>query len=260
MIFNQLRLVNILENGFWTFFLALSMLVSVSLHGQTPKTAKLLDFSYGFQAPLGDMQDRFGGCNILGSGLETINNKSRQFWGIDGGFFFGNNVKEDVLTQLRSADGNIIGINGQTGDVSLKERGYFIGLHAGKIFSTTDKKSSLSGIRTQFGIGFMQHKIRVQDNQKNIVPLNKEYLQGYDRLTNGPSIRLALGYQYDSPYNNFHFKIMGDMMAARTQSRRDLDYATGTYLDKKRTDILMGIHIAYVVMISRSSTEENIYY
>jgi hypothetical protein len=53
---------------------------------------------------------------------------------------------------------------------------------------------------------------------------------------------------------------MGDIMAARTQSRRDLDYATGTYLDKKRTDILTGIHIAYVVMISRSSTEENIYY
>lgn len=253
-------MVKILENGFKTLFITSSLLWYGSLFAQAPKSAKLLDFSYGFQAPLGDMQDRFGGSNVLGGGLETISNKSRQFWGLDANYFFGNNVKEDVLTQLRSADGNIIGINGEAGDVSLKERGYFIGIHGGKIFSTTDKASSITGIRTQIGVGFMQHKIRVQDNHKNIVPLNKKYLQGYDRLTNGPSIHVAIGYQYDSPYNNFHFKIMGDMMAAFTQSRRDLDYATGTYLDKKRTDILMGINIAYVVMISRTSTEENIYY
>src|SRR5262249_28749543 len=147
MIYNRLRLVKILENGFLTLCLALSVVVSGHLSAQMPKTAKLLDFSYGFQAPLGDMQDRFGGSNLLGGGLETINNESRQFWGIDGGFFFGNNVKEDVLTQLRSFDGIIIGIDGASGDVSLKERGYFIGLHGGKIFSTTDKKSSLTGIR-----------------------------------------------------------------------------------------------------------------
>jgi len=193
-------------------------------------------------------------------GIESINQKSRLFYGIEGNFFFGSNVKEDVLTQLRTMDGSIIGINGETGDVGLKERGIYFGVHTGKIFSTTDKNSSLTGIRTQIGFGLLQHKIRVQDNLKSIVPLNKEYRQGYDRLTNGGAIHLAAGYQYDSPYNNFHFKIMGDMMAGLTKSRRDLDYATGVYLDQKRTDILFGINIAYVVMISRTSTAENIYY
>ncbi len=231
-----------------------------AVQAQGPKTAKLLDFRYGFQAPTADMKDRFGGNNILGIGLETISQKTRQFYGIEWGFFFGSNVKEDVLAPLRSYDGNIIGINGETGDINLKERGFYLGLHAGKIFSTTDKKSSLTGIRTQIGAGLMQHKIRIQDNLKNIVPLNKKYLQGYDRLSNGPAIHLGLGYEYDSPYNNFHFRIMGDMTAGRTKSRRDLDYATGTYLDQTRTDILYGINIAYVVTISRTRTEENIYY
>lgn len=253
-------MVKILENTFRTFLLASLIFLTFMLHAQAPKNTKLLDFRYGFQAPAGDMQDRFGGSNILGAGIESINQKTKLFYGIEGGFFFGNTVKEDVLTQLRSYDGNIIGINGETGDVNLKERGFYMGVHAGKIFSTTDKKSSFTGIRTQLGFGLLQHKIRVQDNLKNIVPLNKEYLQGYDRLTNGPAFHLAIGYQYDSPYNNFHFKIMGDMMAGQTQSRRDLDYATGTYLSHVRSDVLFGINIAYVVEISRTRTQETIYY
>ncbi|HEX5111771.1 MAG TPA: hypothetical protein VFV79_02920 [Saprospiraceae bacterium] len=253
-------MVKILENTFRNFLPAILLLLSLPISGQSQKKAMLLDFSYGFNFPLGDMQDRFGESNVLGAGLESISYESKVSIGIDGGYFFGNTVKEDVLLQLRSGDGNIIGINGLPGDVSLKERGYFMGAHAGKIFSTTDQKSSLTGIRTQLGIGFIQHKIRIQDNQNNIVPLNKEYLQGYDRLTNGAALRLAAGYQYDSPLNNFHFKIMGDVTAARTQSRRDLDYATGTYLGEKRTDILLGVSVSYVVMISRAQTSENIYY
>jgi hypothetical protein len=253
-------MAKILENTFRTFLSAIPVFMTFILSGQAPATAKLLDFRYGFQAPTGDLQHRFGGNNILGLGIESISHKSRQFYGLECGYIFGNTVKEDVLDPLRSYDGNIIGIDGQTGDVNLKERGFYVGLHAGKIFSTTDKKSSLTGIRAQIGIGLLQHKIRIQDNLKNIVPLNKEYLQGYDRLTNGPTIHLGVGYQYDSPYNNFHFKIMGDMMAGQTKSRRDLDYATGTYLNQVRTDILLGINVAYVVMISRTRTEENIYY
>jgi len=250
----------ILENAFRAFLLALPVFCSTVLIAQAPNTARLLDFRYGFQWPSGDMQERFGGSNVLGFGFETISHKSRQFFGLEANYFFGSEVKEDVLDPLRSYDGNIIGINGQTGDVSLKERGFYVGIHGGKIFSTTDQKSSLTGIRTQIGIGLLQHKIRIQDNLNSIVPLNKEYLQGYDRLSNGPSLHLGVGYQYDSPYNNFHFKIMGDMMAASTQSRRDLDYPTGTYLGEKRTDILFGVNVAYVVMISRTRTEENIYY
>ena len=53
---------------------------------------------------------------------------------------------------------------------------------------------------------------------------------------------------------------MGDIIAGPTKSRRDYDYATGAYLDKSRFDILAGLNIAYVVSISRTRTEEYIYY
>jgi hypothetical protein len=118
----------------------------------------------------------------------------------------------------------------------------------------------LTGIRAQIGGGFLQHKIRVQDNGGNVVALEKKYLQGYDRLSNGPAVHLGLGYQYQSPTNNFHFHIMADLYGAQTESRRDLDYPTGQYLSGKRTELLGGFSLAYIVMISRASKPENIYY
>lgn len=165
-----------------------------------------------------------------------------------------------MLEYLRSYDGNIIGIDGRPGDVNLKERGYYAGINAGKIFSFNPEVKTLTGLRSQIGIGFMQHKIRIQDNFNNIPALDKAYLHGYDRLTNGPAIQLGLGYQYQNARNNFHFRIMSNLIAAQTKSRRDLDYATGEYLSGKRLDLLYGLSISYIVTISRVKTDEYIYY
>ncbi len=230
------------------------------LTGQEVKSLRTFDFRYGFQIPAADMRDRFGNNNALGLGIDFASFKSRWYYGIEGIYVFGNRVKEDVLAPLRSYDGNIIGIDGKIADVNLKERGYYAGLQTGYIFKTTGNKNELTGIRTLIGVGLMQHKIRVQDNYNSVVPLEKKYLQGYDRLSNGPALHLGIGYQYDSPVNNVQFRIMGEVFTGKTKSRRDLDYPTGQYLDHERTDILYGLHIAYIVTISRTSSEEYIYY
>lgn len=206
------------------------------------------------------MADRFGTNSDLGISFLRVSNTTRLFAGAEGMFFFGSEVKEDVLTNLRTFDGSIIGLGGGPADVGLRERGFYLGLMAGKIFPTGKEGKSLTGIRTQAGIGFMQHKIRVQDNSRSVVALEKEYLPGYDRLSNGPAIHLAAGYHYQSIKSNFQFHVMGDLYAARTRSRRDFDIPTGGYLAAKRTDILAGITIAYVVSISRGNTADEIYY
>jgi len=206
------------------------------------------------------MHDRFGANNTIGLSFENVGMAKKVLIGVEATFIFGSSVKEDVLAGLRTFDGSIIGIDGLPGDVNLKERGFYVGLNAGKIFPTGKKENNLTGIRAQIGAGLLQHKIRVQDNFRSIVALERKNLKGYDRLSNGPAIHLALGYQYDNPKNNFHFHLMGDLIAARTESRRDFDNATGGYLSDKRTDILAGLSIAYIVSISRSTTSEHIYY
>jgi hypothetical protein len=230
------------------------------VRAQTVNNVMFLDFNYGVEFPAADFAERFGNSNSIGIGLERASIKQKVFAGIDGRYFFGNTVKEDVLTNLRSGDGNIIGIDQQLGDVHLKQRGFYVGGHIGKIFSTGKHDFTLTGIRTQVGLGLLQHKIRVQDNFKTIAALNKKYLPGYDRLTNGAALQIGLGYQYDHPVNNWHIRIMGDMIAAKTKSRRDFDYATGGPMDDNRTDIMFGLNLSYIVTISRSNKEEFIYY
>jgi len=240
-----------------------SMLILIAIapaRSQEINSLNWLEFRYGFHSPSGDMKDRFGANTDFGAGFEMARFKSKIFIGADGAFIFSSNVKEDVVKGLRSFDGSIIGRNGQPANVSLKERGFYLGLNAGKIFSTTSHEKNITGIRAQVGAGLLQHKIRVQDNSRNVIALEREKLKGYDRMSNGPAVHLGLGFQYQNPKNNFHFNIMGDFYAARTQSRRDFDNPTGGYLAEKRTDILAGMTLAYVVVISRTSPPEKIYY
>ena len=256
-----MRAAKIREFGFRVLGVILICLVySLTINAQGIKSVKLLEFKYGFHFPSADLADRFGSNNDIGLSIQSAGLARKLFFGIEGIYFFGNNVKEDVIDGLRTIDGTVIGIDGRPADINLKERGFYLGVNAGKIFSTTDHKNKLTGIRAQIGAGLLQHKIRVQDNTRTVVGLEKKYLPGYDRLTNGPAIHLGLGYHYQSPTNNFHFHIMGDLYGARTVSRRDFDFPTGEYLSQKRTEILGGVSIAYVVLISRAVSSENIYY
>ena len=256
-----MRGIKILEIRFLGRLALLGMLLwSTESYSQTVKSVNLLEFKYGIHFPSGDLGDRFGTNNDIGISIQRVSLEKKVFFGLEGIYIFGNTVKEDVLAQLRSYDGAVITLDGDAGDINLKERGYYVGLNAGKIFSTSSHKSKLTGIRAQIGAGFLQHKIRVQDNGENVVALEKKYLQGYDRLTNGPAMHLGLGYQYQSPTNNFHFHIMADLYGARTESRRNLDYLTGQYLSGKRTELLGGFSLAYIVTISRVDKPEHIYY
>ncbi len=251
----------ILEIGFKRLLTFVLSFVFISAgNSQARKNVKLLEFKYGFQAPMADLKTRFGGSNDLGISFQFASLTKTIFVGAEGMFFFGSSVKEDVLANLRTFDGSIIGLGGEIGDVSLRERGFYVGLDAGKIFKTTKVENNLTGIRAQIGAGLLQHKIRIQDNTNNVPALDKEYIKGYDRLTNGPAIHLSLGYQYENPNNNFHFNLMGDVYGSRTSSRRDYDNLTGGYLDEKRTDILAGLTLSYIVSISRSDKADHIYY
>ena len=240
--------------------LLLVLLCTARVTAQDSSNRTLLEFKYGFHLPVADMKDRFGSNNAIGFSISRVNLKSTLLAGVEGSFLFGSTVKEDVLVNIRAFDGTIIGRDGAAADVNLKERGFYTGLFVGKVIKLTKAENNLTGIRLQAGGGFLQHKIRVQDNSRNVVAIEKEKLPGYDRLTNGPGIHLAAGFQYQNPQYNFQFSIVGDLYGARTASRRDFDNATGGYLAAKRTDILTGLTISYVVSLSRATSAENIYY
>ncbi len=218
-----------------------------------------MSFEYGVQVPGGDLDERFGTNSRIGTHLEAILTNSKFLFGGETSFIFGTDVKEDVLANLRTSDGEIIGNNRTFGDVLTRQRGMQLNAYLGKIFQL-GKGKSLSGIKVTGGLGLLQHKIRIQDDSRTIAQLTGDYIKGYDRLTNGLSFNFFLGYQYLGSNRRINFLLGIDMTIANTQSRRDFDFATMMKDEQKRKDSLIGLKAGWILPIGSGRTAEEIIY
>jgi hypothetical protein len=203
----------------------------------------LLNFQFGFHTPGGDLAGRFGGNSSVGGGMDFMT-KSNLLLGFQANLHFGNNVVEDVLATLRDKDGLIFGDEFGIAKVQLRERGLYLGGHAGKIFRLSQK--SRSGIRVTGGIGFFQHKIRIQEDPVVFVSqLSSDYKKGYDRLTNGVAFTEFIGYHILSKSRLVNFMAGFEFTQAFTENRRSFNFDTRTKDEGSRLDLLLGIRIGW---------------
>lgn len=220
----------------------------------------LVKISYAFQSPAGDLLDRFGNGYNIGMGLDYITSESNWIIGIDGGVLFGNQVKLDVLADLRTPEGYIIANDRVPADIQLRQRGLYVGGLIGKIIplSETNKRS---GIKLTLGMGLLQHKIRIQDDPvRSVSQLTGDYKKGYDRLTNGLAINEFIGYQLLSSNGRINFYAGIDMTQGFTKSRRDFNFDTRTVEDETRTDLLFGFKVGWILPFYFGKGTEEIYY
>ncbi len=229
-------------------FLALLPLSQAQYEGRNKGTAFVINFNYAVEFPGGDLVKLFGTNYRLGGGVEFITKKNYIF-GLDGGVMFGNVLKEDVLSDLRTPEGGIIGNNKIYADIVLKQRGFQASGLIGKIIpvSAEDKKRR-SGIRATIGAGLMQHRVRIQDDFSASVPqLDDQYKKGYDRLTNGLMLQEFIGYQFMSNNRLINFYIGLEFTQGFTQNRRDFDFKLRRQLDEDRLDSLVGFRINWAL-------------
>jgi hypothetical protein len=225
--------------------------------------ALTLDINYGYATPGGDLKDRFGNSFDVGLGFDLLTNNN---WiiGLGGGIIFGNKVKdkEDVLANFRTPEGQIIGGNASWAAFSLKERGFHTEARFGKLVPLlSDNKRS--GLRLVLGLGFLQHKIRLQDDpQSQVAQTIGDYSKGYDRLTNGLMLSQFIGYQHLSKNKLINFYGGFESTQGFTQNRRDYDFLTRQASDKSdRLDLLFGFKIGWILPFYISSSyADNIRY
>ena len=237
-------------------------LVVIPVYAQEQATTAFrshLSFEYGGQIPLVDMADRFGSNFNLGSQFEILHTKNRWLLGVKGYYLFGNTVREDVISILRTPEQEIIGNDGAPATIALRERGFFIGPYLGKLIVLTEKKPH-AGLKLQIGAGLLQHHVRIQDDTRTVVQLTGDYKKGYDRLSNGLAGYLFVGYQYLDPDKRINFIAGFDATIASTQSRRDFDFNLMRKDDTKRTDVLLGIRIGWILPVTTGIAPETIYY
>jgi len=242
-------------------------LLSTDLWAQSPlkepqpvrNPAVLIGIDYGYHLVGGDMNERFGNSLAIGGQVSYLFKKSQFELGIRGSYFFGDTVKQDVLAHLRDANGYILGINGDYGQVKLRQRGFETGIFAGYVFPLpwTNRRS---GLRISLGMGLMQHWIRLQDDFNTIAQFDSPYNKGYDRLTNGLALNEFIGYQYLSKDHRVNFYAGISLTQAWTESRRDYDFATMGSLTGQRFDSLSGIKVGWILPIYIETRPEEIFY
>jgi hypothetical protein len=205
----------------------------------------MIGATFAYQLPGGDMSERFGNnLNIGGVFLWKL--KSNWILGIEGDFIFSDDVKEkNILDKYKTPDGNIINQNGQYADVFLYERGLKFDAKIGKIFPVIGPNKN-SGLMGMLGLGYIEHKIRIETPESNIPYLSDEYAKGYDRLCSGFALTEFLGYMNFGNNRLLNFYAGFEFTQGFTKNRRELNFDTGLKDGEQRTDLLFGIRLGWV--------------
>lgn len=222
-------------------------------------SAFLIDMGYARQFTGGDLNDRYGNDWSIEMGVDYMPEKSTWSYGIFGQYFFGSTIKEDVLANLRTANGFVIGNQRDPTDVQLRMRGYFGGLRVGKIISLGGENPR-SGLKLAFGAGWIRHWIRIQkDPTQTINQLIGDYKTGYDRRTGGPALYQFIGYQNLSLNGqvNFHFGV--EFFEGFTQERRDFNFTNESTFEENRLDLIAGFRVGLVIPIYTGDGKEIFY-
>ncbi len=244
-------------------FLLTSTILFAQANRQNTYNVLLFNATYGVHLPAGDLTKRFGSNFSVGGGLEIVTEKNNLIFGLKGNNLFGNRVKEDVLASLRDSDGFILGNGGANrglyAEVYLRERGFYVGGHIGKLFSINEKNKR-SGIRATFGLGLLQHKVRIQDETGSADQLRGEYFKGYDQLSNGLAFEQFIGYQLLSKSRGINFFAGFELSQAFTKNRRAFDFAAQRKDDSARFDVLLGFRIGWSLAFYVGERGEDIFY
>jgi hypothetical protein len=218
--------------------------------------AILLHLSLGAQLPAGDLADRFGLNGTFGGNVEFIT-AHNLILGAEAQGIFGSTVREDPLEILRTPEGDIIGNNRLIASVVLRQRGMYFGGYVGKLFVFDEIERS--GLRVTLGGGWLQHRIRVQDDSRSVTQLTGEYLKGYDRLAGGFALQQFIGWQQLGAQRRANWMLGLDLSQGFTETRRDWDFSSMQKLTGRRLDLRFGVRLAWALPFYRGKSSE-IYY
>ena len=215
--------------------------------GQSESPGVLIQFDYGFQLPEGDLAQRYGLFNRLGTGVEYIlKNQGWQF-GLNASFLFGTEVKEDVLASIRTPEGLIYGNDKTFAEIRLRGRGWYLGAVSGKLFPLS-KKNQKSGLLVKLGIGLLETRVRIQEDPMRFVPqIAGERKKGYDRLANGLALSQFIGYQSLDLQNRINFYAGLELIQGITESRRALQFDLLAKDQNQYFNFLWGLKVGWVL-------------
>lgn len=236
------------------------MVFSLGLRSQidTVVAIPLVGVHFGTQLPYADLAKRFG-PNLNAGGALAYKTSGNWLFGIESGYFFGSNVREDVLSQLRNEDGFVVDNEGYPADLRVTERGAGVHLFAGKVLPWLQANPN-SGPIVTVGAGALQHRVKLYDAQQNIAAIKGDLSAGYDRLSVGFSFSQFVGYLFLSEYRMLNFYTGFEFYQALTRSVRRYNFDTASPDAGQRLDGLAGFRFGWILPLYKKKPDDYYYY
>ncbi len=232
--------------------------------GEEKRTRKglIINGNGSFDLPAGDMAKRFGLSYRVGPAF-LYKTSSNWLFGAKFDFIMGGKIKEDSLminiTDRYSQHGGslyeFIDQDGKRIGIPVFERGYAVGIQAGKIIALSPRRPD-NGILLMGTVGFMQHRINIFDRNKTVYQLRGSLVKGYDRLTNGVFVEGFAGYVFFSNNGLLNFNLGFDCLVGFTQGRRDYLYDVMRPDNAKRIDVLYGLRLGWYIPAFKRRSED----
>ena len=219
-----------------------------------------LGINYTYQFVGGDLKNTFGNSHSIGANL-NFKLKNNWLFGGDFQFYFSDQIKnkEPYFQNIVNNDGYIIDGDGQYAEVYLYQRGFNTQLYVGYQFNLWAKNPN-SGPFIQFGMGFMQYWVRIENPGLTAPQITGDYKKMYDRLTNGLSTSQFIGYRWMGNRNltNFYFGI--ELTQGWTENRRNYNADLSPEDLGKHLDLLTGIKVGWIIPFYPKVAKEYYYY
>ena len=216
---------------------------------------------YGTGWTGGDLVNRYGYINLVGfsAGYKLTNN---WFFQTDASFLFGSQVKiPGLLDGITDSYGNITDVNGDPAAVNILCRGLATNVQVGKIIPLSRFQRN-SGLMVHAGVGYLNHRIKIETQTQVVPMIELDYKKGYDRLCTGMSSMQFIGYSF-MPRNSF-YNFYGGMYAIEgfTKDRRIIffDQPTVPVSTKTRLDVIVGLKIGWYIPFYSSNKDYYIEY
>lgn len=218
-----------------------------------------INFNSAFHIPGGDLNSRFGNSAMFGMGFQ-LKNENNTYWGIEGAALTGSDIREDNVLEIITVDSiDIINVEGHLSTVRFWERGAQSQFVLGKILPLIGPNEN-SGIFFQGGLGYLYHKIRIEDIGNQSPQINAEMRKGYDKLCMGFSTSQFIGYRHFSNNQKINFYIGLEFIQAFTQDVRQYDYNGQFAYEDKRLDLLSGLKFGWTLPLYKKSDNQYYYY
>lgn len=242
------------------YLLAISVFLKAQNDGQdTIISTPIISVGYAFQFPAGDLASRYGNNSTIGPAFHYKTNKN-WLWTAEMNFIFGNNVKNsaDIIADISTEDGNVIGLDGIYANVRAMERGFTLFAKVGKIFPAFHINPN-SGLIFNFGTGYIQHKIRWDVEANNVPALGDDYKKGYDRFTEGFALTQELGLFFMSDQRLWNFKVSAEAVESFTTMKR-YNFDTMAGEGKNRLDLFFGAKVSWMIPLFGRAPKKMYYF